>query len=102
MSITSVASAAATTTSTTSVSASAGGEPVGIATTISGIQIDFATGGLIATILLLTMLVTKEFISTKSGGGRSLSEMARTIGVGIVSLVPLFGIIVSLRVLTAL
>ena len=102
MSITSVASAAATTTATTSVSAAAGGEPItGIATTISGIQIDFATGGLIATILLLTMLVTKEFISARSGG-RSLSEMVRTIGVGIVSLVPLFGIIVSLRVLSAL
>ncbi len=103
MSIATVASAAVTTTAATSVTATAaGGDPIsGIATTISGIPVDFAMGGLIATILLLSMLVIKELISTRSGN-RSISEMVRSIGVGIVSLVPLFGIIVSLRFLTTI
>jgi len=106
MSIATAASAAVSTTATTSVTATAtaaGGDPIsGIATTISGIPVDFAMGGLIATILLLSMLVIKELISTRSGGSRSISEMVRSIGVGIVSLVPLFGIIVSLRFLTTI
>jgi hypothetical protein len=105
MSIATAASAAVTTTATTSVTATAtaaGGDPIsGIATTISGIPVDFAMGGLIATILLLSMLVIKELISTRSAN-RSITEMVRSIGVGIVSLVPLFGIIVSLRFLSTI
>ena len=100
MSITTVASAAAATATSVTATAESAGGVSGIGTTISGISVDFAIGGLIATVLLLAMLVIREFISTRSG--RSISEMARAIGVGIVSLVPLFGVIVSLRVLSAL
>jgi hypothetical protein len=87
--LTAVAAAAATATSVSSV-----------VTTTSGITIDFAHMGLVATVLLILVLISKELLSAEPNRFSFFENINAGLDISIASLLPVFSLIVAFKIIT--
>jgi 3-oxoacyl-ACP reductase-like protein len=89
--------AASTTAAAASATASAAASAV---VTVSGIPIDFAHAGLVATVFLIAILIVKELITADQKIHIRLKDVVHGLDMSLASLLPVFFVIVGFKILT--
>ncbi|NOZ76409.1 MAG: hypothetical protein GXO65_01765, partial [Euryarchaeota archaeon] len=89
---------ATTITTTTTAAATAASAVSNVATSITGISIDFAHVGLVATVFLIGVLIAKELITSEPGIRTSMRSVLKGVDMSIGSLLGVFAVIVAFKI----